>query len=111
MSNDNVIAFPGSSAQVSYDNEAADIEAAISAELGINPDPEMEEVILQLINLLQERKGSIRSFICAIAIDEGDEMGTACHTLTSPIEPSEYALLLKMFEGSFQRRLNGMHAE
>jgi len=108
MSNDNVIAFPGSAATTKQDD---DLDALIKVEFGINPDDEMEEVILQLINLLQERKASIRSFICAIAIDEGDEMGTACHTLTSPIEPSEYALLLKMLEGSFQRRLNGMHAE
>jgi len=108
MSNDNIITFPGSSvAERAPLHE--DIEAAVAADLNINPDEEMEETVLQLINLLKERKGSIRSFICAIAIDEGEEMGTACHTLTSPIEPSEYALLLKMLEGSFQRRLNGMH--
>jgi hypothetical protein len=108
MSNDNVIAFPGSSTAVTQSDDSFDMH--LSADMNVNPDDEMEEVILQLINLLQERKGSIRSFICAIAVDEGEEMGTACHTLTSPIEPSEYALLLKMLEGSFQRRLNGMHA-
>lgn len=105
MSNDNVIAFPGFAAATKQDD---DLEGMIKVDLGINPDEEMEEVILQLIDLLRERKASIRSFICAIAIDEGEEAGTACHTLTSPIEPSEYALLLKMLEGSFQRRLSGM---
>jgi hypothetical protein len=106
MSNDNVIAFPGSSISVKQPDVSFDEPPVV--DMNVNPDEEMEEVVLQLINLLKERKGSIRSFICAIAIDEGEEMGTACHTLTSPIEPSEYALLLKMLEGSFQRRLNGM---
>jgi hypothetical protein len=108
MSNDNVITFPGSSAN--KNETTAGIESQIKVELGVNPDDEMEEVVLHLIELLRNRKASIRSFICAIAIDEGVEKGTACHTLTSPIEPSEYALLLKMLEGSFQRRLDGMHA-
>ncbi len=106
MSNDNVIAFPGSS--ISIEQTGISFADQPVPDMDVNPDPEMEEVILQLINLLQERKASIRSFICAIAVDEGEEMGTACHTLTSPIEPSEYALLLKMLEGSFQRRLSGM---
>ncbi len=107
MSNDNVIAFPGSS--VSIEQAGISFVDQSAVDPNVNPDDEMEEVILQLIDLLRNRKASIRSFICAIAIDEGEEMGTACHTLTSPIEPSEYALLLKMLEGSFQRRLNGMH--
>jgi len=107
MSNDNVVAFPGAAATAELNEQRAAIKSLVEAEKNVNPDDEMEQTIRQFINLLKERKADIRSFICALAIDEGEEGDTACHTLTSPIEPSEYALLLKMLESSFHRRLNG----
>lgn len=100
---DNVIAFPKRDASFAPDEPTvpdAEVTAAISA-------AETQAAIDSLIGFLNDNRAHIKCFVGGFICEDPPipEGALAFHSITSPIDASDYALTLRMLEDSFQRMM------
>jgi hypothetical protein len=98
---DNVVTFP---------KRVPSFEPApAAAEVAETPIPaaDTQAAIDNLIGFLTENRAHIKCFVGGFICEDPPlpEGSFAFHSITSPIEPADYALALRMLEDSFERML------
>lgn len=94
---DNVVQFRKASGPATTQEDAATAPA---------PVDEAGQAVQKLVTFLSENKAAIKCFVGSFLCEEGGPEGDACfHVITSPIEPAEFALALRVMEESFSRLL------
>jgi hypothetical protein len=67
---------------------------------------EMHKSIINLAEFLIANKDRVQYFVVAVSLDDGPDSTDFC-TLTSGIDPEDYAMALQLLQRTFNRLLDG----